>query len=327
MEVLLAELGRDPAAVLRRTALAAVSAMAIVAAVISGGVAIQQRRHAAELARLSHDFGQEVAQIAATAHIAALLPLHDLRPDMARIKAHMATVEDHMKQLGEIADGPGHYVLGAGHAALEQWSEAARELEASYAAGYRSAELSYALGLAHGKLYQKALADFDKTDDGKANEARRQAIIKAHREPALRYLTEASRHGDTTNDPAALDYLRGLIAFYEERYDDALKLAREAATRSPSLFEARTLEGDIHVAIASDRYWKGDDDGDRAELQQAGPAFAAALEVARSSATALEGECRRLAGLVSKDAVKDELSRGSHEAHARGLRESGPRPT
>jgi serine/threonine-protein kinase len=259
---------------------------------------------AAQQAQLAHEFGQEVAQIAADARIAALVPLHDLRPEMERIRARMSRIEKHLGEVGAVAAGPGHYVLGRGHLALQRWEDAVRELESSQAAGYLSAELFYALGLAHGKLYQKGLAALVKTDDAQADAKRREAIVHAHRDPALRYLMQV--RGGAESEAAPAEYLQGLIAFYDERFDEALRLAAAAAARDPSFFEARTLEGEIHVAISRDHHLKGNDDADLAELRLAGPAYRAALEVGRSSAAALSGECWRLVAIAGARASKDK---------------------
>jgi serine/threonine-protein kinase len=298
LEVLLAELRKDPAAAWRKAAVVSVSTLALASALIVGGWAIHTRRVAARQAQLAHEFGLEQAQIASAARNAALLPLHDLRPEMDAIRERMAAIEAKMKELGRVAAGPGHAALGHGDLALERWEDAVRELEAALETGYRSPDLSYALGLAHGKLYQKKLYELVKTDDAAADAAKRAAIERAHREPALRHLTDAGRAAGPAID-APPEYAQGLIALYEERFDDALALARKAAARMPALFEARTLEGDVQMAISHDRSMKGDTDGETAALERAGTAYRAATEMARSSYSVRYGECKRLVAVAA----------------------------
>jgi serine/threonine-protein kinase len=294
MDALLAALRKDPSAAWRKAAAFVITTIALVTAIVVSGLAIHARRTAARQAEMAREFGQEEAQIATMARMAALLPLHDLRPEMADIRTRMAAIEAKMREVGSASTGPGHYALGCGYIALEQWDDAARELEAAWSAGYREPEVASSLGLAYGKLYQKALSNLIRTDDQAANLAVRDGIARTYRDPAVRYLTEAKGRGGVRS----AEVLEGLIALYEGRFDEALVLARRASSRSASLFESRTLEGDIETAIAYDAHWNADDRGSAFALERAGVAYRAALEIARSSADALQGECARLVELA-----------------------------
>jgi serine/threonine-protein kinase len=294
IDALLAALRRDPRAAWRRAGLvglALVSLTALVAAGALGTLAWKARRRAAAATRIAQQFGQSIEKTTAIARESALLPLHDTRRERDEIRRRMAALEESMKSLGEVAAGPGHYALGRGWLALDRYDEAVRELEAAHASGYRSPELAWALGAVHGQLYQRALATLSKTNDPALDAARRAEIARAHREPALRYLKELS------GDPGGVDvpeYVEALLALFERRFDDALALARKAAETNPRLFEAHTLEGDIHLVAGKERQLQGDDAGALAELSRAGVAYAEATTIARSSAAAYLGQCRRL---------------------------------
>jgi serine/threonine protein kinase len=298
MQALLEALRADPAEARRRRlrgALGVIAAAALVIAVAAGGLAFQARRDAAEQARVAQKFGQEVEQIAAIARYAALLPLHDTRQETDFIRARMEQLKERMRRLGPHATGPGHHALGRGYLALEQYDEAVRELEAAWATGYRGPELAYALGLAHGQLYQRELTKLRKTGDAVLDARRRAEIAREHRDPALRYLKLAGARegeGHLLGGVEAPEYVEGLIALYEQRFADALVLARKAAKRASWLFEARTLEGDIHFVSSSERYLKGDLDGAAEETDRAQKVYHAVVEVAHSSFAALMGECR-----------------------------------
>jgi serine/threonine-protein kinase len=272
-----------------------VAGAAVVAAMVAGSLALRARRAAAEQARVAQQFGQEVERIGAISRYSALLPLHDTREESAAIRAHMQRLEERMRAHGALAGGPGHEALGRGYLALEQYDHALRELEVARATGYRSAELAYALGMAHGKLYERALAELQKTNDEKLDAARREAIVRAHRDPALGYLKEAEAYeGQSVGGIDAPEYVEGLIALYEQRFDDALALARKAAGRVLWRYEGSTLEGDIHLTASKERYLNGDIDGAIVELDGAGVAYRRATDVARSGAAAYLGDCRRL---------------------------------
>jgi serine/threonine-protein kinase len=271
---------------------------AAVVVVVLAAAALWNVVHVRRAARVREQVFDEMSQqanaIGTIARDAALLPLHDLGRETQQIRDRMREIERRMIAVGEPARGPGHYALGRGYVALERWSDAVRELEAARAAGEHRRELSYSLGLAYGRLYQQALATLAKTGDAAADSAQRDAIARAHREPALRHLTEASASTSSSDGDASTEYAQGLIALYEERFADALGLATRAAARAPSQFETHALAGDVHLTAAAVREWKGDFDGALVELEQAGVAYRAATELARSAAAPLEGECQRL---------------------------------
>jgi serine/threonine protein kinase/tetratricopeptide (TPR) repeat protein len=306
MAELLAALRADPRLARRRWlrgAALAIAATAVVVAIGAGGLAYKVRSGSAQQSKMAQRFGQEVEKIASISRFSALMPLHDTRPELSLIREHMQQLSESLRPLGPLAVGPGHEALGRGFLALDRWDDALRELEQANASGYRSHELAYALGLTHGKLYQRALAAVHKTGDAKADAEKLAAIAHAHRDPALRYLREA---GSRESGADAAEYVEGLIALYEQRFDEALVLARKAYQRVPWLFEARTLEGDIHLMAGRERSWKGEIDAASEHFDRAGEAYRAAAAIARSSAAAHLGECERLIELSNLAVERDQ---------------------
>jgi serine/threonine protein kinase len=300
MTALLDALKADPRIARRRWLRAAgsvVAVTAVVCAAVAGGLALKARRDAGEQARLAQRFGQEVERIAAISRYGASQPLHDTRRERNAISARMDRLKARMRALGPIASAPGHEALGRGYLALERYDEALTELDAAWATGYRTAELAYALGMVHGKLYQRALAQLHKTNDPQLDAERRARVVREHRDPALRYLKELKAHDGDAQESIGADapeYVEGLIALYEMRFDDALALAQRAAEGALWPYDARTLVGDIHFMAGREAEWKGDIDGALAELGRAGEAYRAAIDAARSGRAAYYGECGRL---------------------------------
>lgn len=272
----------------KHVALVSATAVLLGAGVVGGGWALHLRRLADEQARLAHAFGQEVERIDAMARYAALLPLHDTRRERATIEARMGELSARIAELGDVAEGPGRYALGRGYLILERPGDARRELERAWRAGYREPEVSYALGLALGQLYQRALSELPPSDDKDVESARRADLARTLREPALQYLKAAA--GVQAQAP---EYVEGLIALHERRWAEALDKARAAQRRASWMYEAHTLEGDIRLTLAKERWAEGGPDDALAELDRAGAAYQTAASIARSSASALHGDCRR----------------------------------
>jgi predicted Ser/Thr protein kinase len=312
MEALLAALRADPAEIWRRRlrpALAVVAAAALLGAVIAGALAYKARRGAAEQALLAQQFGQEVEKISSIERYAALLPLHDTRNEQEAIRARMSHLRTRMQALGPLAAGPGHHALGRAQLALERDQDALAELEAAWATGYRAPDLAYALGLAHGRLYRQALAELRKSGDEKRDSASRAALARAHRDPALRYLKLADARELGVDAP---EYVEGLIALYEQRYDEALALARKAQ-RVSWLYEAHTLEGDIQLSAGVDLYWKGDVDAALERFRLAGEAYQAAATMAPSDVAARLGDCDQQGQIVDLQVDRDQSPQANVE--------------
>ena len=272
----------------KHKALVSAALVLVVAAIGGGAYGLHLRTVAAEQARLANAFGQEVERNDAIARYAALLPLHDTRKERRTIEARMKELESRIAALGGVAEGPGRYALGRGYLVLQRPEEARRELERAWAAGYRAPEVSYALGLAFGQLYQRALAEVPPADDQQTEALRRADLARTLREPALAYLK-----GAVGLQSEAPEYVEGLIALHERRWEQALDKARAAEVRVPWMYEAHTLEGDIRVTLAKEKWVDGGPDDALAELDRAGKAYETAASIARSSAAALHGDCLR----------------------------------
>jgi eukaryotic-like serine/threonine-protein kinase len=272
----------------KHRALLMTAALVVAVGVGLGGYAWRVRAMAGRQAALAQSFGQEVERNDAVGRYAALLPLHDTRRERRIIEERMREMSRRMSELGAVAEGPGHYALGRGYLTLDRPDDARRELLSAWAVDYRTPEVSYALGLAYGELYQQAITELERSGDPDVEAKRRAELEKTLREPALQYLKQAS-HSD------APEYVEGLIALHERRFAEALDKARAAQARVPWLFEAFTLEGDTQVAAGRYAWDKGEPDDALAALERAGRGYRAALEIGHSSVSALGGECRRLA--------------------------------
>src|SRR5438874_5878790 len=93
-----------------------------------------------------------------------------------------------MKSIGEAAQGPGHYALGRGYAALLQFDKAKDELEQAWAKGYREPQAAYALGFVLGQIYRSRLEEIKRIQNKDQQEKERQKAEEQLKGPALLYL-------------------------------------------------------------------------------------------------------------------------------------------
>jgi serine/threonine-protein kinase len=265
----------------------AIGAVALALVGVSAAVALRERAQARAGAQLAAEFARTIKDVEWMQRVAHLAPLHDTRQDKAVVRERLQQIQRRMREVGTAAQGPGEYALGRGQLALGAPGPALEHLQAAWSAGYRTPEAAYALGLALGALYQRELPLAASLTSPELRQKRLQEIQAIYRDPAIAYLR---RSGGT--DLASPEYVEGLLAFHEGRHADALAKAREAADRVPWLFEARLLQGDVHVALSRVRHETGDAEGSRKSLAEAEAAYGAAAEYARSSPAALEGLCQ-----------------------------------
>jgi serine/threonine-protein kinase len=285
----------------KHRALAAVTAAAAVSLLALGGAVLHTRWQAGERAELAQRFGKRVSDVEAGLRYAALLPRHDMTASKGMLRRELALIEEEMKSLGPLAEGPGCYALGHGYLALHQVETARRYLERAWQAGEHGPEVAAALGRALGVLYEKALADATQPKSGR--KAAREEAERTYRRPAVSYLREAPR--DARRSP----YLAGLTAFYDGRYDEALAQAREAYRQTPWFYEAGQLEADVHRLRGEEAF----DEGRREEALRfydlAGEVYARLLAAVPSDASLYAADCdRRARRLRVERAVGEEAA-------------------
>jgi serine/threonine-protein kinase len=264
----------------------AAAALAVVAVFVM--LRINDRREAAEQSRLSRELGEDVKEMELFLRNAYGLPLHDIEREKSIIRARLKGIEERMTAAGGTGIGPGYYALGRGHLTLQDPKTALSYLQKASESGYSSPELDYAMGLALGDLYKKALEDTKRIEDKEQKKARIAAIDAEYKTPALQHLRGAL--GSRVEVSA---YAEGLIAFYEGRHEEALAKAREAFNQAPWLYETKKLEGDIHFAEGSK--WRYDASFNfeqmTGEFKKAEAAYREAANIARSDPSVHEAEC------------------------------------
>ncbi len=269
--------------VLTAVGLAAVTVMAILV-MLSIRAEIEGRRRAA----VAQHFVEQAKEIEGMARVAAMMPLHDRSLERQSILERMAAIEEEMSEVGEIAAGPGHYALGRGHLTLQNLDGAEQHLREAVKEGYDSPGVSYSLGLVLGQLYERELRLARRYSDPELRSARVLQIEGSLRDQALEYLRSSS--GLRLEAPA---YVEGLIAFYEGDLDNALAKAEEAYAEAEWLYEAKKLGGDIHLEMGTKLALEGEYDGALRAFEQAGAAYEAAADIARSDPSINEGDCGR----------------------------------
>jgi len=252
-------------------------------AVFGTGWSLRATLRALRQAELSRRFGDQVKDLEWSLRIAHLLPCHDLGRDLGRVRGVMEAIGRQMEAQPGVADAPGAYALGRGYLVLGQYAQAREHLLRAWALGARGPQVAEALGSALGELYRRGLEGSVREPRADARAALQAELVRRFRDPALEYIRLA---GDQP-------YLKGLVAYYEGRNEDADRLARAALVEDPASFEALGLQGDAAFAQAEAAFDHGlFPDAERA-LARAAQAYGGALDIARSHPALYLAEARR----------------------------------
>lgn len=263
----------------RNRALAAVTATALAALLVVGGLGAYAAWKARTQARLAQAFGRDLERAESILRLGRLLPLHDTGGERRLAEGILREIESRTAELGSLAEGPGNAAAGAAYLALGNPQEARLRLERAWKAGARDPETAHALGRALGELYQRELLQVQRLGSKELKEARLEEIQRVFRDPALRFLGEARK--STVQSP---DYLEALLAYYEDHLDEALAHAEKARASLPWLYEADLLKGQILFRKALLRQEKGEWEAARSLAEEARKALARAREAGRSDA-------------------------------------------
>jgi serine/threonine-protein kinase len=269
----------------KNKALVASIAVLLGSALALGGAALRASLSAKAQAEMARRLGQQVTEMELFLRSAHGLPIHDIGRERAIIRARMEKLEAQLHEAGGSGEGPIRYALARGHLALREDEKVLEHLRKAQEAGFRTPEVERTMGLALGELYKKELEEAQRIADKELRDARRAELKEARLAPALRHLTAG---GETEVEPPL--YVEALIASYKGEHEAALEKARAAFERSPWLYEAKKLEGDVLRERADERCEAGDPDEGLTLYERARDAYAAAAAIARSDPSIYEAQ-------------------------------------
>lgn len=276
----------------RRTlSLTIAASLLVTASLVAWNFAAGQR--ARLQVQLAQTFALQVREVEQLLRIERMLPPHDIRPAEAKVRSRMAEIRQSMARLGTVAAGPGHYALGRGYLALRDHETAAQELEAAWAAGFRTPEVAYARGAA---LLDRFLMEQERLHE--TNPIRMEAALAPLR---VRFVAPALAHfklaqGHIQGHPA---YGEAQVAMLQGDYEHCIEKCREAFAAEPWMHEAKLLEA---RALRNTVYGKPGYNGPLAEvetrLQEARQAVQVAAGIAHSDEAVLKTELALLTSLT-----------------------------
>ena len=255
----------------RHRVVVGVAAVALVALLGAGVQVGLTRRQAVRREQLARRFTEQVERVEAQVRYTGLARLHDVREERAQLALRMDALAADIAREGPLARGPGLYALGRGALALGDAAKAREHLEAAWNEGFHEPRLAWSLALALGQLYREALLDAENVQEPARRRLRREEVQRQYRDPALAWLRRSG--GAEVPSP---DFVAALLAFHEERWEDALARLDAAGPLPPWFFEAPLLRGDILQERARQHWNQGDRTAAQADLDAGRRTLAAA---------------------------------------------------
>jgi serine/threonine-protein kinase len=280
----------------KHKSLVAVSAGALVLLMLSlgwAGLALRQTKRNAALKVESAELVKATDDLAR--HY--LRPLHDTSRDREEIRTWLHELEAKLRDADAETAAVVHFARGRVHQLLGEDKHALDALKSAWEGGYQEPHVAYALALVAGRIYQEKLLvverDF-RTQLGKDasasnkkaaeqyREKRKQELESLYRSLALARLEELTRLTPGQKAPAPPAYLAALLAFHQDRFDEAVAHLNALGDESIRFHTALTLKGDILQASAVQRWNHGEPDEARKRFEAARQAYADAQNIGRS---------------------------------------------
>lgn len=270
---------------LKKRRVAVLTTLLVITVLTSVTILVVSRMRAGEKARWMNQYRQEVRLIEERIEHAYKKPLHDVTDEKVAVLETLAKIEKDLETQSSLALGPANYALGSGYLALHNWKKAHHHLSIAWDRGTRDPEVGYALGRALGARYETELQIAQRIEEKTHREDRMFEIEERFRRPALDHLRQ-SRYVE--EDSAEL--VEALMAFWEGKHQVALTKADDAYRQVPWLYEALTLQGDVHAAVGLSHFTRGDYNEAQAAYRRAQAAYEQAAETGRSDARIYEGQ-------------------------------------
>ncbi|GJM10252.1 MAG: hypothetical protein DHS20C11_25280 [Lysobacteraceae bacterium] len=216
-------------------------ALALVAVIAAGGVAVWQSVAALKRVAAAERYIYQAQDIQHQVRRVHMMPAHDISEDYAQIKQRIDQLRQQLAADVEASKGPGHFALGSALMTMREFEPARIEFEAALDAGWSSPELLMAYGYTlliawdDAKSAARSLADADDRADAEA-----QAMIDFH-DPAIAAL-EAAR------DKVALaEFLEARLAYIELDYERAIEYAERSIAANPWHYESLRLAAEVSM--------------------------------------------------------------------------------
>ncbi len=256
------------------------------------GLELRATRQDAERDRQAAEMEASIADLTRRPY---LLPLHDTSTDRERLQAKLHTLEAALPRARTEDAAVFHHTLALGYLALGDEEKAHAALKQAGTLEYRTPRVSYARVQVLGHLYQeKRLVlerDYqlqlgkdssERTAAEQYRNTRQQQLERDYRTPVITELEALLRLEGREETPAPRPYLAALLAFHQDRFEEAIARIDELGDDTLEFYAALKLKGDILRGSALQHWSQGRPEQARASFEAGRRAYLQAANSGRS---------------------------------------------
>lgn len=208
----------------------------------SAGWTLRNRFVAQQQTRDAERFARRSADIESQLRFLQLLPKRSIADDLERLDMALARLQDDVAATRGRARAAGLYAVGRGQLALGRTEEAVVSLRRARSLGFADPAGALALGRTLLEQARRELLEIDLLRDEEVRSAERLRVHERLRAEALPLLEEAAEASLVEGERLLAGALAALLL---DEHDEARRLAARVSDRSPWLFEADLIRGDI----------------------------------------------------------------------------------
>ncbi len=247
--------------------------------VTSGGFALRSELRIRKQLQIAQQFALEVNELDFLTQRAYLLPLHDISSELRQIAHRLKKIEVRIAELGDVAYAPGYYALARGHFILKNNQKALEYIEKAQAVGNLEPETYYYKGLILSGIYNDKLKQASALAKKNEREAMKDALKREFIPQIEQCLTRYLQSGRTEQ---SVEYVEGLLNFYQEKFEQALECTERAIKKYPWFYKASVAKAEILKGMQEQAFLKGEYERAVDNLKKAMEALAEAEKVGRS---------------------------------------------
>lgn len=209
---------------------------------IASGWAVRAELHARQQLEIAQQFAVQINEIDFLLQRAYLLPLHNIRPEREMVARRVSEIESNITALGEVAYSPGYYALAKGYYILGQDQKALEYLLKARSNGNNDPEIDYYLGLVQSSIYKDKLMQASNLSRKEEREALSEALKKEFIPQIQQSLSRYLQSGDKRQ---SVDYVQGMLLFYQNHLDAALGSFDRVIEKYPWFYKAYLAKAEV----------------------------------------------------------------------------------
>jgi len=213
--------------------------LAIIIAIVYG---VYQSYETLRTVQITEKHLSKAQEIKAKVRRTHMMPKHNIRQEYAQITNEIDNLKNAIELDGANVTGLSSFALGSAYLAMRDYTNAIVFLKEAETKGWKSTELSAALGLIFAHQWEQVLLQSYAISNPETRETYLNEQKKNVYNIAVKYLTDSQKDASVSN------FLAAKLAYIEKRYDDAIDFIENEINTNSWHYEAMAFAANIYNA-------------------------------------------------------------------------------